>query len=298
MDREFLIGIELSEGEIKGGLVDLNGKIVKKITVPCDPKKGKKKVIDSIIFAANKLRKESILGVGIAVPGFVDSKKGVVLESDIPGFNNLALKQALFDSLHLPIFLENLANCLAIAEHRITFSRKIRHMVNVDIGESVSLGMIISGKLYRGAGNIVGRMSHSGIAERGARCECGNIGCLDLFSSERAIIAAYRKLSRKSKSIEELGELAKKDKRARKVLLDAAKSLGVGLANIVNMLDPEVVVLSGNAPKIETFLAAAKTEMERRIHDSAARRLTLVTSDLEDAGILGASSIVMSGEMD
>jgi predicted NBD/HSP70 family sugar kinase len=298
LDREFLIGIELNSQEIKGGLVDLNGKVVKKIVVPSEAKKGKKKVIENLISVINKLKKEDIVGVGIAIPGFVDRKKGIVTETDIPGFNNLSLKQILFESLHIPVFLENYSNCIVMAEHRTTFARKIKNMIAVNIDGTVSAGIIANGKLYRGTNNIIGRIEHFKAMDKGEKCECKGQGCLTLYASEHGMILRYKKLAKKQKSIEEILELGKKDKKAKQIIADAANALGTVTAHVANILDPEVIVISGKISKSKEFMEILEKKVAEKVHEVVSRRLSIVPSDLEDAGILGASSIVMMGDFE
>ena len=92
MDREYLVGVDITPERIDAGLVDLNGKVVKRITVPTEAKRGKKKVIENISFAVKRIYKNRVLGVGIAIPGMVNKEKGVVLDAELPGWKNINLK--------------------------------------------------------------------------------------------------------------------------------------------------------------------------------------------------------------
>ncbi len=298
IEREFLIGVEVNNSTITAGLVDLNGKVVKKIVLPTEIKKGKKKVMDNILAAINKTKKEQIIGVGIGIPGIIDKKKGVVVTSIIPGFNNLPLKQMIFDLVHIPIYLDTHANCLVLAEHRNTYARKIKSIVCLDLSETVSGGIILNGKIHHGNNDLAGNFGHMLVSEKGVRCHCNNIGCLETYTSSTAITANYKRLSKKSKSISEIAELAKKDKKAKAIMHDAAKYVSIGLANIMNMINPEVIVLNGKVSKMEGFIDMVKKELEKRIDEHTIRRTSIVVSDLEDAGILGASSIIMNGEVE
>lgn len=298
IEREFLIGVEVNNSTITAGLVDLNGKVVKKIVLPTESKKGKKKVTDNILAAINKTKKEHIIGVGIGIPGIVDKRKGIIVDSIIPGFNNFQLKQTIFDLVHIPVYIDTHANCLVLAEHRNTYARKMKSIVCLDLGETVSGGIIINGKIHHGNTDLAGNFGHMLVSEKGLRCYCENIGCLETYTSSAAISANYKKLSKKSKSIAEIAELAKKDKKAKAVMHDAAKYASIGIANIINMLNPEVISLNGEVARMEGFMDLVRKELEKRVDEHTIRRTSIVVSDLEDAGILGASSIIMNGEIE
>lgn len=299
IEREFLIGVEVNPSTITSSLVDLNGKVVKKIVVPTESGKGKKKVIDNIFAAISKTKKEIILGIGIGIPGIVDKKKGMIIESSIPGFKNFPLKQTLFELLHIPIYLDTYANCLVIAEHRNTYSRKIKNITCLNLDESVSAGIIINGKIYHGNSDLAGNIGHMIISEKGPRCGiCNNIGCLETFTSASAVKSAYKKASKKAKLLVDIAELAHKDKKAKAVMHEAARYASIGTANLINLINPEVIVLNGSVSKMSGFLDMVKKELEKRIDEHTLRKTNIVVSDLEDAGILGASSIIMNGETD
>ncbi len=291
MDREYLIGVEVSSSKIEAGLVDLNGKVIKKIIMPTDVKKGKNKVCENIIFAIEKISKDKILGIGIGMPGPVDSKRGIIINPNFPGWKNVPLKKIVEDKLNIRVAVENSANCFTIAEYKCGFGKKISNMVGVLANEAIGGGIMIAGKIYRGVADNAGEIGHMTIVDDGMKCRCGSTGCLEAYSSGYAIIDAYRKASKKTVPIEEIVNLAKKDKRAKKIIEQAAYYFGIGLANIANTLNPEMIVVGGTVASAKGFFEIAEKEMQKRTK-VLTRKVILARACTEDSGILGASSTV------
>ena len=291
MDREYLLGLELNGSELNAGLVDLNGKVVKKLRQPIEPKADKRKIIDAMVFAINKLRKEIVLGVGVGLPGIVDSKRGIVVElPGRPGWRGLSLKKILEERIKLPVTIENAANCFALAEYKVGFGRRMQNLLGVTVGDYVSSGVVLNGKLYKGNSELAGEFGHLSVDPTGPRCSCGGRGCLVSVSSSAAIRRelgnALSKLSTR-----ELTMLAKKDKRVRQAFESAARHLGKALAAAASLLNPDVIVLNGPVTSYEDFAKIAAAEAQR--YAQLARKTPIVRSNLPDSGILGAASIVM-----
>ena len=149
MEKEYLIGVDLGGTKIEAGLVDLNGKVVKKIVMPTEASKGKAQVIQNIVFCVNKLRKDTILGVGVGIPGPTDFRRGVAMNPpNLPGWKEVPLKKILEEKLHLNVAVENDAKCFALAEYKCGYEKKVQNLVGITVGTGIGSGIIINGKLY------------------------------------------------------------------------------------------------------------------------------------------------------
>lgn len=284
MDREFLIGVELNSKTITAGLVDLSGKIVKKLSLPSEISKGKKKVIDNIASAINRIKKNKILGAGISVPGIVNREKGVVIESPFPGWNGLMLKKLVEDQVHVPVFIENEGKCFTIAEYKCGVFRKVENTIGVLFNENISSGLIIDGKLAKGCYSAAGNLGHSVVDSKNGR--------LQDYASPGVIEKMFKAKAKKSKSINDIVAM-ENDKRAKDALKNAGVHFGISMAHLVNALNPELIVVGGALAKSELFIESAENTLMNKTSELCGRRVKIVASKLNDAPLLGAASIVI-----
>ncbi|MFC1728573.1 ROK family protein [Nanoarchaeota archaeon] len=290
MDREYLVGVDLSPERIEAGLVDLNGKVIKKIIIPTEAKRGKKKVIDNISFAVRKIEKSRVLGVGVAIPGMVNKEKGLVLDAELPGWQNINLKKMLEEKLNIPVYIESVGNCFTLAEYKCAHDRKTENMIGVVLNERVHAGIILDSKLVRGSTNAAGAVAHTTIESNGAKCDCGNKGCMQAHVSIPAIERAYKQKTKKNKNFEDISKDSTKP--AKDIIKSTGELIGVGFANMINTLNPEVIMVTGPVANNKQILDFAQKEMSKRVLNTN-KKVRIVKSRLDDAGILGAASIVM-----
>ncbi len=292
MEKEYLIGVDLGGRKIEAGLVDLNGKIVKKLIMPTEASKGKQKVIQNIVYAVNKLKKDRILGVGVGIPGPTDYKKGIAINPpNLPGWKEVPLKRILEDKLRMNIAVENDAKCFAIAEYKCGYEKKVQNLVGITVGTGIGSGVIINGKLHRGLSDSAGEIGHMKVVPDGIKCGCGAKGCLEQYASGRAIERVYNDKSKKKLTAEEIAQLMNKQKKAKNAIDSAAKYLGVGLANVAVTFDPEVIVVDGSIALIKNFVKTAEKEALKHMK-ILPKPTPIIHSKTEDAGVLGAASIV------
>jgi len=292
MDREYLIGVDLGGTKIEAGLVDLNGKVVKKIIIPTEAAKGKQRVIDNIVYAVNKLRKDIIIGVGVGIPGPTDYRRGIAINPpNLPGWKEVPLKRILEEKLHLNVAVENDAKCFALAEYKCGYEKKVQNLVGVTVGTGIGSGIIINGKLYRGYMDSAGEIGHMKIVDDGIKCGCGNHGCLEQYASGKAIERMFFEATRKKLPADEIAQLIKVNAKARQVIEKAAMYLGRGLANVAVTLSPEVIVVDGGVAQIKNFVKLAEKEALNHMK-ILPKKVPIVESKTEDAGILGAAGIV------
>lgn len=200
--------------------------------------------------------REKIIGLGLGMSGLIDAENGRCIESHMLNWQNVEISHPLEERLGIPVFLDNDVNCLAIYEKLFGQGQPYQHFLVVGIGSGVGLGIIVNGDLYRGAFGGAGEFGHTAVTTEGRLCKCGNHGCLETYVSDRGIVENYREyLHATTYSLEqeiqeptpfEVVEQARNgDEASIAAIQRAGVLLGVSLANLVNIFNPECVILSG-----------------------------------------------------
>jgi glucokinase len=243
------------------------------------------------------------------VPGAVDSDKAAVLQSpNLPSLVNFALKEELEQRLGWPIFLENDANAAAVGEMWLGAARGCRDVVSVTLGTGVGGGVILDGKLWRGSHGSAGEIGHTTVDPfSGLKCKCGNTGCLELFASATAIVRMTRenlslfpgsRLKSDELSAEKVYEAGRSgDELALAVFKRFGMYLGIGLANLMNLIDPQIIVIAGGAVNgWDLFAGEMYRQVEERAFRATAQQVKIARAECGDnAGLLGAARLAMAG---
>ncbi|MCM8800587.1 MAG: ROK family protein [Candidatus Omnitrophica bacterium] len=305
MKRSFIIGVDLGGTNLKIGLLGSNYKIITKKVLSTRSFIKKEQLISAIInsikalIRENRLSKKDLLGIGLGLPGPIDIKKGLVhFFPNIAGFKKVRLKRILEKRLGLPVFLDNDANLMALAEYRYGKARGFKNAVCLTLGTGVGGGIIINGILYRGSGFSAGEIGHIPLNEEGPLCNCGGRACLETYIGNKAVIKEAKKIFNRDISLEELSKLAREgDKRARLIWLRVAGRLGIALSGIINLLNPEVVVIGGGIAQAGKILfdKLRKTIKERAMMVQARQVKVLKAKLGNDAGLIGAGILVKEG---
>lgn len=305
MKRNFIIAIDLGGTNLKIGLLDLEYNIKQKNILTTKRFSKKENLILAIVNSVNQiifensLSKSQILGLGLGLPGPVDQKSGIVhFFPNIPGWKEVNLKQILRKSLKLPIALDNDAKIMCLAEHKLGAACGFQNALCLTLGTGVGGGLIIEGKLYRGANNASAEIGHIPINENGPRCNCTGIACLEAYIGNNSIIKEARKIFKRAISLEELSELAKEgNKQALNIWLQVGRRLGIALAGVVNLLNLDAIIIGGgisNAGKI-LFDSVRKT-IHKRAMSVQAHHVKILKAKLgTDAGLIGAAILVKEG---
>ena len=292
----YAIGIDLGATFVKIGLVDNRGKVYfrRKIKTPLGA--DKTLLIDSIVNNVKDIIKESgkaVSGIGIGVPGPVDSKKGIVhYFPNIKGWKEVPLKAMLEKKLGLTVMLDNDVNAMSLGEFVFGAGKGSRNIVCLTLGTGVGGGIIIDSKLYRGGSMTAGEIGHMPINETGPICNCGGIACLERYIGNRYILERAEKIFGNSVTLERVSELAGLgDKKALAIWTDVAEKLSVALSQVVNLLNPDKIVIGGGVSKAGPFiLNPLKKEIRKRAMKDQAAHVKIVPAKLgADAGIIGAS---------
>lgn len=309
----YVVGIDIGGTNLVVGTVAEDGsEVLGLVSEPTHAAGGADAVVDRIVGLARKSMAAAgpreIIGVGIGSPGPLDTARGVVLLTPNLGWVNFPVRDRVAGPLGLPGALDNDANCAIYGEWWRGAARGARYVVGLTIGTGIGGGIVLDGKIYHGASDAAGEIGHTTIDLAGRRCKCGNYGCLEAYASGPAIAA--RAVEGLEAGVESSlpkyvdGDLSKitaevvydaardGDAFAHEVVLDTAKILGAGVANIVNIFNPDVVVICGGVTQAgDRLFVPLRSEVNRRAFKPAVKVCRIVPGSLPgSAGVYGAAA--------
>ena len=313
--QRWAVGVDFGGTNIKYGLVDRRGRVAASVSLPTSAFARPKAFIEGTVRTVERLarsagvRTTQLCGVGIGAPGPVDMPRGLVHSLvNVPGWRDVPLAGRLRARLRAPIFVDNDANLVALGEWRWGAGRSAHNLVCLTLGTGVGGGIVIGGRLYRGALGAAGEVGHMVIDAGGPRCGCGRRGCLEALVGTAAILRLGRGAMSRSSKLRALvrashgrlmprliGRAARAgDPAAHQVWVEIGRRLGVGLANLVNLLNPERIVIGGGVSNNWTsFAPAMRKTLRAEAMDVPGRTVRVVRTALGDrAGILGAAVLV------
>jgi glucokinase len=303
MGKKYAIGVDLGGTNLRVALVSREGRIVEKIKESTSGD-----IMGSLKEAVLKLGSEAA-GVGIGVAGLIDRESQAVISSpNIPSLNGKSFRDLGFE---LPLVVENDANAAALGEKWLGAGKQYGSFVLLTLGTGIGGGLVHNGELL----GVAAEVGHMSINAGGEKCPCGNYGCLENYASARAIKdAAIKALEQGAVSVlrdcckgniykmtpEEIYEAAfDGDGLAREVLKEAGRYLGAGIANLINIMSPEAVILTGGLTGAwDIYIKEAIREASRRAFKGLFESVSIVPSSLggDDAGVLGAAALVLNEE--
>ncbi|MDD2927879.1 MAG: ROK family protein [Candidatus Omnitrophica bacterium] len=302
MTKRFIIAIDLGGTNLKCALLDSALQIKAKSLFSTKSFNSKQSLISGIIDSINSfilklgLTRKSILGVGIGLPGPVDSFKGLVhFLPNIPGWKQVKLKKILDPEIKLPVFIDNDAKLMALAEYKSGSAKGYDNVLCITLGTGVGGGLIINKALYRGADNAAGEVGHLPLNENGPVCGCGSRACLEAYVGNARIIEAARKIFGSRITLEEASQLARgKNNKAVKFWNKIGKKIGLALSGIVNLLNLDAVVIGGGVSCAgKALFDGIKCTIPERAMSVQAKRVKVFKAKLgNDAGIVGAGYLV------
>ncbi len=308
------MGVDVGGTKILAGVVTARGKLLAREETATSAGDGPEAVTGRIVSVIKGCVRSAhgVRGIGIAVAGLVESGEGVVATSpNLPGWNRVPLGRMVEKELGLPTYVINDANGAALGEHRFGAGRGVSNLINVTLGTGIGGGIIIGGRLYAGTLGTAGEIGHMTIEAKGATCACGNDGCWEALASGTAVTREARERLQAGvrSSLQELAgqglhkitteavsQAAREgDRMAGEIILQAAVYLGVGLANLVNIFGPEVIIIGGGMARMgDMLLEPALKVMKTRAFDVPARAVRVVPAELGvDAGVLGAVAYIL-----
>ena len=298
LSERSVFAVDLGGTHLRVALVDDTGKILQHLKQETPKGKSPAGILDALASAAEKWSgdKRSIVAASIMVPGAVDNDKAVVVQApNLPSLINFELKAELQKRLGWPVFLENDANAAAVGEMWLGAARGCRDVVSVTLGTGVGGGVILNGKLWRGSHGSAGEIGHTTVDPfSGLKCKCGNTGCLELFASATAIVRMARELGMEQSTAEQVYDAGRSgDELALSVFKRFGMYLGIGLANLINLIDPQIIVITGGAVNgWDLFAAEMYRQVEERAFRATAQQIRIARAECGDnAGLLGAARL-------
>ena len=309
-----VFAVDLGGTHLRVALVDDTGSILKHLKQETPKGDSAHAIVDALASAAQQWGCDQlpVVAASIMVPGAVDCDKAVVLQApNLPSLVNFSLKAELEKRLGWPVFLENDANAAAVGEMWMGAARGCCDVVSVTLGTGVGGGVILGGKLWRGSHGSAGEIGHTTVDPfSGLKCKCGNTGCLELFASATAIVRMTRenlssfpesRLKSDGLSAEKVYEAGRDgDELALAVFKRFGTYLGIGLANLINLIDPQIIVISGGAVNgWDLFAGEMYRQVEERAFRTTAQQVKIARAECGDnAGLLGAARLASQGLQD
>ena len=313
--RKYLVGVDLGGTNIVAGALAEDGSDVLALrSEPTRADQGAEAVIDRIVrmidtviaetIAQAGARRDDMIGVGVGAPGPLDRERGIVVTTPNLGWTNFPLRDVIAERSRLPVRIDNDANCATLGEWWLGAARGATNVIGMTIGTGIGGGVILGGRLYHGSSDVAGEIGHATIDITGRRCKCGNYGCLEAYASGPSIADRARealsgddclmvKMAGGDASRITAATVYEAAKRGDDVALDVVREtsrfLGAGVANLLNIFNPDVVVICGGVTQAgETLFAPLRREVRKRAFKPAVDACRIVPGTLAAAGVVGA----------
>lgn len=314
---DYFIGIDLGGTKISAALLDEQARILARDYRPTLATEGREAVMARLEEAARAVMAnlhppEQVTAIGIGAPGPLDTRAGVLTAPpNLPGWRNVPLKAILEGRLGIPAYLENDANAAALAEYHFGAGRGTRNMIYVTVSTGIGGGLILNGALYGGSDGAAGEVGHVTILPNGPLCGCGNRGHLEALSSGTAIAREGRELLQKgvpsliakltggdlnAVSAKIVAQAAERgDSEAQRIIAQAMEYLGIGMANLANIFNPDAIVIGGGLTKMgERLFAPVRQAVRRLAFPVVAETVQIVPAALgDDVGVIGAAVVAV-----
>ena len=299
----YAIGVDLGVNYVRGALTDLRGNIVSERTSSLrdlEPEAATRQLCEFIGSFVDEAAPSpyGIVGIGVGVPGIVD-EQGTILFAPNLKWRDVPLRRLLSDRFGLPVIIDNEANAGALGEQKYGAGRNVNNLVYVSVNIGIGTGLILHKSLYKGASGFSGELGHLSIEARGKECACGNRGCWELYASEGALLERAAPLG--FGQLEELLSAAEGGRRdVVELFAEVGEDLGIGIANIVNVFNPDAVVIGSRMSQARPWLeGAVRQAVMQRALGFHLRKVQLLFAELgERSSMLGAAEMAISGFFD
>src|SRR6266550_8352051 len=316
--NRFIIGVDLGGTKISAGALSEDGTHTSGMrSIATQSELGAEGVVDRIVgviegvildtINETGVSRKDFLGIGVGAPGPLDREKGLVVVAPNLGWRDFPLRDRIGSRLGLPVTLDNDANCATVGEWWLGAARGGTNVVGMTIGTGIGGGLIIDGKLFHGSSDVAGEIGHTTIDLNGRHCKCGNYGCLEAYASGPAIAVRAREVLVREETASLLPSMvdgrleeitaetvylaaSQGDAVANEIVRDTARYLGVGIANLLNTLNVDVVVVAGGVTKAgDALFIPLRAEVRRRAFAPAVEATRIVPGALPGtAGVIGA----------
>ncbi|NLE43634.1 MAG: ROK family protein [Chloroflexi bacterium] len=319
VDEHLVVGIDLGGTKISTALVTGTAQIVARDYRETRASDGQDAIIDRMMEASRLVMAQAgvapdrIAAVGVGSPGPLDIEAGIVRGApNLPGWHYVPLKQRIEESLGIATFLENDANAAAVGEHRFGAGQGVDHMIYVTVSTGIGGGLILNGSVYYGVSGTAGEIGHTTILANGPRCGCGNRGCVEALASGTAIAREARDAVARGVSpvLHQMCEgdpdritarmvaeaAAQHDPEASRIMDTAMEYLGIGMANLVNLFNPQLIVIGGGVANVgDVLFDPVRRGILRHALPAASQDIQVVGAKLgDDVGVLGAAAVALT----
>ncbi len=314
-ERNRVLGLHLGGLLVRCVLVDVRGRVIDALDLPVDAEGTSREILASLLRTARQmLRRHSmeasaLAGIGIAAPGAVDFHRGVCLYAPHhPNWRDVPLKRKFESAFGVPCFVDHVSNCFVLSEKLFGQGRGLDNFISVLLGTGVSAGIVIGGEVYRGADCFSGEFGHTCIDVDGPLCACGNNGCIEAYASGPALACAAsgEAAAEPGSRIFDLaggdatritGETlalaaGEGDPLARGIFQRMGVQLGVGVSNLINVFNPQCVILGGAVSRAsQYFLQSLWDTVRKRAWHASTKDIRV--SQLERGAERGAAALVL-----
>ena len=284
------IGIDLGGTKIEGILLDDRFNVVERTRIPTQQEKGYKSIINSIVSLVEelKIKASDNVTIGVSAPGAISKKSGLIKNSNTQCLIGMPLKEDLNQALDQEIAIDNDANCFALAEATLGAAKNHKVVFGVIMGTGVGGGIVINGEVHRGRTYIAGEWGHHTLRINGNKCYCGKLGCVETYISGPALEKRWTELTGKTESLPSIIHNldTEKGQQWKKEFLE---NFGIGLANVIDILDPDVIVLGGGISNISFLYDEGRDAVYDKVFSDLVETPILKNQLGDSAGVFGAS---------
>lgn len=310
MDKKYVVGVDLGGTKIYTALVNLDGEIVKEITIKTEAEKGEESVMEKILntigYVLDDVDLDEVRAIGVGSPGPLDVEKGLIVYTPNLPFKNFNIVGPIKEKYNIDTYLDNDANVATLSEFMFGAGKGSKNMVFVTVSTGIGGGAIINGNIYRGSTSNALEIGHTTVMQGGPRCGCGNTGCAEALASgtaigKRAKEALESKVETSLRNYESVSatevfiEAERGDKVSQEILNNALSYLGITMANIANSFDPDMIVVGGGVSQAGRIVFdMIDKEMERRCLTNIYANCKVKPALLGGkAGVLGAAALAI-----
>lgn len=316
MQPNIAVGIDMGGTNIRMALVDATGAIAEFLEQPTRADRDMERIIGDIgrgiatLVGTRRDSGEQVRGIGLGAPGFLSLQSGVIHRSpNLPIACETPVVPLLQRLTGLPVFLENDANAAAIGEHWVGAGQNARNLLCVTLGTGVGSGLIFNHAIWHGSNDLAGELGHTVLIPDGLPCKCGRRGCLEAYVSATGIVtrtmsalsegrssslAACGRSANRLSAFDVYEHAAQGDRLAREIFQETGRYLGIALANVLNLLDLEMIIIGGRVAQAgDLLLRPAIEEVHKTALRAAYHPITILQAGLGDhAGVIGAAKTV------
>ncbi|MEE8179185.1 MAG: ROK family protein [Nitrosopumilaceae archaeon] len=286
----FKIGIDLGGTKIESILLDQKLNVVERTRIPTNQEKGYNSIIESIVKIVTDLKKKTNekTTIGLSTPGAISKKTGLIKNSNTQCLIGKSLANDLEQALKQNIRMENDANCFTLAESKLGAAKNYNMVFGVIMGTGIGGGIVLNGKLHKGRTNIAGEWGHHTLKIGGNQCYCGKNGCVETYISGPALEKRWKELTGKTESLSSIVQNLTSDT-AKQWKIEFLENFGTSLANVIDILDPDVIVLGGGVSNISFLYDEGKNSVYEKVFSDLIDTPILKNQLGDSAGVFGAS---------